>query len=147
MQFDLLVEFYEDAFEDDPALALEAMRGDDGEIVIDDSGDELIDKWERELSQGLVPDLEEGLSEAEKKKLEKERSKVGKAKRAIGHALVDEDFGKVAEEVAKQQKLYESKSVPIGSFEERALSRAATLRKRSSQLPTILGEGLNRRGR
>lgn len=38
----------------------------------------MIDKWERELQQGLEPDLEEGLPPEEKEKLKQERAQGAK---------------------------------------------------------------------
>jgi len=69
--FDLVVEFYEDLFEEDPKAMLDAARGDDGEIVFEETGDDLIDKWERELSQGKTPDLTEGYSKETLAELQK----------------------------------------------------------------------------
>ena len=52
--WELLVEFFEDYYFDKP----EERNEKDSPFV---TGDPLIDKWEHEISQGLVPDLSEGM--------------------------------------------------------------------------------------
>lgn len=120
------------------------MRGEDGEIVIDDTGDPLLDKWERELAMGLEPDLEEGLSEEEKQKLAGERNKSKKVRSAATEALVNDDFTQLANDPR-----YQSKVVAVGSPEDMALLKAATLgRQRGLQgEPDVMGGALRRRGR
>jgi len=54
----MLVEFFEDYYNDKP----EEVLGDGAPYV---TGDPLIDKWEYEISQGLEPDLSEGMSSDE----------------------------------------------------------------------------------
>ena len=130
----MLVEYWEDRFEDDPHAVLDAMRGADGEIVFDDLEDPLLAKWEQEMASGAVPDLEEGMSDREKKKL-----------------LVNDDFTKVAKQTTmtppKVDKQYESKFVPVGSDMDKAMHRAATLGRASiTRQPDFLG-GVKRRGR
>jgi hypothetical protein len=110
--FELLVEFYEDLFEKDPKAALEAGRNEDGEIIMDDTGDPLIDKWERELAMGLEPDLTEGLSDKERKRLAAEQAKSKRASK-----LVNEVMG--IEEVFDSR--LKSKFVAPNSVEERQL--------------------------
>lgn len=91
--FDLLVEFFEDQFEKDPNSMLMAAKGDDGEIVFEETGDPLIDKWEKELAMGLTPDLTEGMSERDKKILENEREKKKHARSVISKVSdIDERF-------------------------------------------------------
>ena len=58
--FDLLVEYYEDIFEAHP---LEKYRQDDGQIMLSDTGDALIDEWERQLAAGQEPNIQEAFSE------------------------------------------------------------------------------------
>jgi len=77
---DLLVEFYEDYFAEHPEEARRVFAKD-GEFYFEETGDELIDKWERELAQGLTPDLEEGMSPKEKERLKQEREKRGPRQR------------------------------------------------------------------
>lgn len=73
--FDLLVEYYEDIFEEDPKAMLAAARTDDGEVIFEETGDPLIDKWEREMAQGITPDLTEGLPDDVLEQLKKNRDK------------------------------------------------------------------------
>jgi hypothetical protein len=56
--WELLVEFFEDYYNERPE---EAREGDTPFVT----GDALIDKWEYEISQGLEPDLSEGMSSDE----------------------------------------------------------------------------------
>jgi len=60
--FDLLVDFWEDYYHRN---ALEAYRNEKGEIQFSNTGDELIDKWEKELADGKTPDYMEAFSEEE----------------------------------------------------------------------------------
>jgi hypothetical protein len=74
-------------FEDDPHAALLAGRGEDGEIDLSDmTSDPLLQKWENELSQGLTPDLTEGLSDEAKQKLK------AKAKSGYKDLSIQEDY-------------------------------------------------------
>lgn len=146
--FDLMVEYYEDLFEEDPHAQLDSLRGDDGEIVIDDTGDPLFDKWERELAKGLEPDLEEGLADEEKEKLKQERVKSKNVRTQVKEVLVNDDFSKLAED--KDLEKYQSKFIAPGSPEDRALLRAHALGKAQdsrTREPGLLGGALNRRGR
>jgi hypothetical protein len=103
---------YEDRFESDPKALLEASRGEDGEIVIEETGDDLIDKWEKELAQGLQPDLTEGLSKQELEKLEKERAKSkGARQKASLIGTTNENF----------DPMYQSKFAGRGTREEEKL--------------------------
>lgn len=64
--FTLLTEFWLDHYYNN---SLEAYRNEDGEIQFINTGDELIDKWEKELSEGKNPDYLEGFSQEEIDKL------------------------------------------------------------------------------
>lgn len=75
--FELLVEYYEDLYDQNN---LEAYKDESGEIVFNETGDPLIDKWEEELARGIMPDLTEDLSQEELARLEKEKIKSKKAK-------------------------------------------------------------------
>lgn len=61
---------------------LEAARGPDGEIHFEETGDPLIDKWEREIREGITPDLTEGLSKKALSQLEQERTNLRSAHEA-----------------------------------------------------------------
>lgn len=77
---DLLTERYEDLFEADPDALFEAGRNEDGEIEFEDIDDPLLQKWEKELSLGVVPDLTEGMSKEALAALEVEKNKRKRAK-------------------------------------------------------------------
>jgi len=87
----LLTEFYEDLFEENPDALLKAAKNADGEIVFDETGDPLIDKWEKELAQGITPDLTEGMSDEALASLEKEAGQTSNRNKDI---LLDFDSGK-----------------------------------------------------
>jgi hypothetical protein len=70
--FELLADFWEDYYFKNP---LEAHRNEKGEVQFSHTGDELIDKWEKELSEGKSPDYLEGFSPEELEKLEKLRTR------------------------------------------------------------------------
>lgn len=88
---ELLVEYYEDLFEKNPSAARKALSDSSGEFFFEDDEDPLIQKWENELKRGLIPDLEEGLSQDEKAKLRSERAHTKRA-RAAESALSDENY-------------------------------------------------------
>lgn len=133
-EFELAVEFFEDLFEKDPKAMLEAARGADGEIHFEETDDELIDKWERELAQGITPDLTEGLPESVKAQLAKERAHAEHAKSMRDKLLgVSDSFS---------DPMYESKFVAPGSEEERRLrARALMAGKGFSNSETLGHEG------
>ena len=56
--FEVLTEFWEDYYSDNPK---EALR-DGGRV---ETGDPVIDRWEKEIESGLEPDLSEGLTSDE----------------------------------------------------------------------------------
>lgn len=62
--FELSIWFWEDYYQKNP---IEAKKSHDGHVQFH-SDDPLIDKWEREIAQGLTPDLTEGLSPEQKAK-------------------------------------------------------------------------------
>ena len=82
---ELLVSFWEDYYEDHP---LEAKKGKDGEVVFE-TGDQFIDKWEKELAMGLTPDLLEGLPSWHRDKAERAQREYEKQQKAI---LEGDDF-------------------------------------------------------
>lgn len=69
---ELLTDFWEDYYQKNP---VDAKRLPSGEVMFQ-TGDPLLDKWERELASGLEPDLTEGLSPEERKKEEKAKEKL-----------------------------------------------------------------------
>jgi hypothetical protein len=64
--FELLTDFWEDYFYRHP---LEVHRNEKGEIQFSKTGDELIDKWEKELAEGKTPNYMEAFSADEINKL------------------------------------------------------------------------------
>ena len=115
---DLLVEYWEDYYEEHPHEAREHFTKG-GELYFEPTGDELIDKWEEEWAKGVIPDLEEGLSPQERERLRQERARARAAKVAAG-ALgdVNEDYTKKPPPKPSQ---YDSKFVVPGSQEEMEL--------------------------
>ena len=65
--FELLISFWEDYYINNKK---ETHRREDGEVMYT-TGDPLIDKWEKELAQGLTPDLLEGLPSWHRRKSER----------------------------------------------------------------------------
>lgn len=93
---DLLVEFYEDLYDNNKEALYEASRNEDGEIVFESTGDPLIDKWEQELAMGIDPDLTEGLSLTTKAQLDSEKQKYAKAKSLAPEVFgIDESFSSI----------------------------------------------------
>jgi len=57
-EFELLTSFFEEYYEKNK---IEAHTDEKGNVLYA-TGDPLVDKWEKEISQGLNPDLQEGLA-------------------------------------------------------------------------------------
>lgn len=109
--FELLVEFYEDRFEEDPQAMLLSGKNAEGEYDFSDAIDDpLFAKWEKEINQGLTPDLEEGLSEKAKEKLKKERALANKAQALAQQIEVDE--GALQQEAINNKALVAMKNNP-----------------------------------
>jgi hypothetical protein len=68
---ELLTEFWLDHYYHTP---LEVYRNEDGQVVFSDTGDELIDKWEKELAEGKTPDYLEGFSNEQLERLHRLRT-------------------------------------------------------------------------
>jgi len=125
---DLLVEYYEDVFEEQPSEARKTL-GKDGEFVFGNLEDPLLAKWEKEWAQGIAPDLEEGLSERVKAQLKKERES---RKQSDGVEGFEDDY-KIQKTGKKKESKYDSKFVQPGSDEERELLHARARRKAANQ--------------
>jgi hypothetical protein len=67
-----LTDFWLDQYYKNP---LEAYRNADGEIQFIDTGDKLIDKWEKELAEGKVPDYNEAFSQEQFETLNRLRTR------------------------------------------------------------------------
>ena len=108
--FDLLVEYQLDVIEENP---LEAHRNSDGEIQFKDTGDDMIDRWEQQIADGMTPDLEAAFDYGE---LEKINRKITKAKKAMGQSGVT--FGdteeKIHRQVSKEDRARAARDLPIG---------------------------------
>jgi hypothetical protein len=98
---DLLTEFYEDLFEKNKDALYDASRGEDGEIMFESTGDPLIDKWEREMSMGIEPDLDEGRSPESKASSEASKKLIDSArKKAAQLDGIDDRFGGVKSSIS-----------------------------------------------
>lgn len=89
-EFDLLTEYYEDYYKENP---LEAHRNEDGHIQFKDTGDPLIDEWEEKIARGEAPDLTEAFSEEQWKKLKVLQEKGRKRTAGRTMAQTHEDVG------------------------------------------------------
>lgn len=129
---ELLTEFYEDLFEKDKTALFEASRGEDGEIMFESTGDDLIDKWEQELAMGIEPDLTEGMSAADKAALNKEKTSAEKARKQVQKVTdIDEKFDRGL----MSNSMYDTKN----AGEIHALGSAASVRGLSPL--DLLGKG------
>ena len=89
-----MVEWWEDRFEEDKNLKYKYMKDEDGNISFEGMYDDpLLEKWEKELSMGITPDFNEGLTDSVKSEIEKLQKKKGRSAIAIddnylkGHIL------------------------------------------------------------
>jgi hypothetical protein len=81
---------------ENPGEILEECRDETGQVVLPSIGDKLLDRFERQLAAGQVPDLEEGMSKEQKEKLRREREQFSKArKQAEDLDVPDEIDGQV----------------------------------------------------
>jgi len=93
-----------DYFENNP---LEVHRQEDGEIQFTNTGDSLIDKWEQDLADGVLPNLEEAFTPEALEKLRNRFDRVkGTGPKSFG------DLAKQNELIAKIEK----KAVDQGLF-------------------------------
>lgn len=104
---ELLTEFYEDVFEKDKTALFEASRGEDGEIMFESTGDDLIDKWEQEIAAGLEPDMTEGMTAEDKAELSKEAATKVKARK---QAAVLSDIDERYEQGLMENPMYTTKT-------------------------------------
>lgn len=108
----MLTERYIDLFTKKP---LEAMRSGD-DFVFDDTGDSLIDKWEKEYAEGHEVDLMEGFSEEDKAKVirasmahyHRDKTGTGIAADSIGDTVkrVERQARKQEEERTERRKTF-----------------------------------------
>ena len=97
----MLVMFWEDYYHNNP---IDAKRTPSGEVFFS-TGDPLIDKWEREISMGIEPDLLEGLSPEQREKEQKaltrllvRKGKMQLAEEEIGDGF-EEDYSSMLAEL------------------------------------------------
>lgn len=61
-----------------------------GVFFFENTGDDLIDKWEQEIAQGLVPDLTEGLpKDFSAEKLKKDKENIGADGTILSKEVID----------------------------------------------------------
>lgn len=122
-EFDLMVEFYEDMFDEKP---LEAMRNEDGHIQFTDTGDPLIDKWEAEIAQGMDPNLWDAFSPEMQERLMKRRKPGGYGtdemfdprKRAIPGLSMGEVSANIARQNAAELSAVEGQQSYMRAFQK-----------------------------
>ena len=112
---DIAIEWWEDYYDRNPKELRSALADEDGEYYFSETGDDQIDKWEREMALGLTPDLEEGLPTSERDKLKKERERYAKARKQMDDIMPTERVQ------TKEEKRYASKFAVPGSPEEKRL--------------------------
>tara|TARA_R100000808_G_C2074491_1_gene100706 strand:+ start:53 stop:565 length:513 start_codon:yes stop_codon:yes gene_type:complete len=61
--WEMTIEFFEDYYAQDKKRVWKDEREDLGAVELPESGDPLVDRWERQIAEGLEPDLTEGLPE------------------------------------------------------------------------------------
>ena len=85
--FELLTEFFEDFYTDNKSALREL------ELPISGlTGDPMVDKWEKEIAQGLVPDLMEDLTPEEAKEVLDWSQRVYKQKISRGEIIGPEEL-------------------------------------------------------
>lgn len=82
---ELLIRFWEDYY---IKHSLEAKKAGTGEVVFR-TGDPLVDKWEDEIAQGLIPDLFEGLPQSHREQWRREHEQRQQAQVKAREAEVD----------------------------------------------------------
>lgn len=87
--FELTTSFWEDYYRKNPTTT---RRSPDGKVVFENTGDPLIDKWEKELAQGLAPDLLEGMSPEQRRAEEEALERLKKSKKPPGDPEIAEGF-------------------------------------------------------
>ena len=82
---ELLIEFFEDYYEQNPSEKLEALKDENGNVVIS-TEDDIFNKWQMEETLGLTPDFDEGRT---KEDIQREKDAF---KRAKGESVADESI-------------------------------------------------------
>lgn len=86
---ELLTMFWEDYYQKHP---VDARRTKDGHVVFSNTGDSLIDKWEKEIAMGLDPDLLEGVSVEEREKERRAFDRLRQVGDVVKRLEVEEGF-------------------------------------------------------
>lgn len=115
--YELTIEFYEDLFEKDSKELLRAGKNEDGEFVFEETGDPLIDKWEKEIAQGITPDLTEGMNSEARAQLVREREL------ARAYPDIAEEILGINDDIFDAHPMYRPKTVQVGSDEDKQLRK------------------------
>jgi hypothetical protein len=99
---ELLVEYFEDYFEEHPRERLKAGKDEEGNIQFK-TGDPLLDRWEAQIARGLSPDLTEGMLPADLDNLSSAQKSQSREPRTVDNfadmqKLVDEQSKRIIED-------------------------------------------------
>jgi len=97
--YDLLVEFFVDYYESKP---IESYRNEKGEIQFTDTGDELIDRWEEQIANGIIPDLWEAFDEESKAKVQRILEKQANKDNVYSSLSLKNTFDKISAEAIRE---------------------------------------------
>lgn len=101
--FEHLTDFWEDHFANTP---LAVYKNEQGEVQFSETGDSMIDKWEKELAEGKTPDYMEAFSEEQLAKLDRLRKKgTDRFNRPVARATIRDAAKAAAEEAASIEGL------------------------------------------
>lgn len=89
--FELTKLYWEDIYASDSKALMEASRNENGDVVFEETGDPLIDKWEKEIAMGAKPDLTEGLTQEELDRMRADQANAERAKAGMDALFADED--------------------------------------------------------
>lgn len=81
---------------------LEMHRQMDGEYQFTDTGDHLIDQWEQELADGLVPDLLEAFKPSDLATMDRARKELANGRNSMDKA--SRSFGDVMEQMTRESQ-------------------------------------------
>lgn len=94
---DLLVEWYEDIFSKNP---IEIHRNEAGDIQFQDTGDDLVDAWEKNIAKGGNVNLWEAFSDSSKQDLLKKFAKIKELK---GKGLLQEAYDNAPKDMTRKR--------------------------------------------
>ena len=89
--FELTKLYWEDIYANDNKALMEAARNENGEIVFEETGDPLLDKWEKEIAMGVNPDLTEGLTPEQLERMKTEKQEHARAEAGMAKLFSEED--------------------------------------------------------